>query len=121
MFADYPEMNAILLRIRRLCEERGWTMYRLSKETEIPPSSISNMFRRNTMPSVDTIDRFCRGFGITMSDFFETPLTERADQYTLADDEQIVIEEYRGLSKSRKELLRLYLHGLAGKKPPKES
>lgn len=33
-------------------------------------STIGNIFRRNTVPSVATLETICRGFGITMSQFF---------------------------------------------------
>lgn len=114
MIPDYPEMNDMLKRIKTLCEERGWTKYRLSKETGIATSSISNMFSRNTQPSLDTIERLCKGFGISISDFFNTPTIPRPDAYVLNDRESVIIDTYRALPNPKKDLLYTYLHGLAG-------
>ena len=57
-------------RLRKLLEERGWTEYRLSKECGLSESTIANIFRRNTLPSISTLEAICKGFGITISQFF---------------------------------------------------
>ena len=107
------ENNDVLKRIQTLLDEYGWTVYRLSKESGIPISSLSNMFSRNTQPSVSTLERICKGFGISIGDFFESPTTSRPDLYVLNYDERIVIDVYRELPNNHKDLLYAYLHGLA--------
>jgi transcriptional regulator with XRE-family HTH domain len=57
-------------RLRQLLQERGWTEYRLSKECGLAQSTIGNIFRRNTVPSIATLETICNGFGITLSQFF---------------------------------------------------
>lgn len=57
-------------RLRQLLDERGWTEYRLSKECGLSESTLANIFRRNTLPSIGTLEAICRGFGITLSQFF---------------------------------------------------
>ena len=57
-------------RLQQLLRERGWTEYKLSIECGLAQSTIGNIFRRNTTPSVVTLEAICRGFGITMSQFF---------------------------------------------------
>ncbi len=57
-------------KIKKLLAERGWTPYRLSKEAGLPDATIGNIFRRNTMPTIPTLEAICRAFGITMSQFF---------------------------------------------------
>ena len=42
-------------RIKQLMEERGWTDYRLAKESGLSHSTISNMFKRNNAPSIPTL------------------------------------------------------------------
>ena len=58
------------VRLRQLLQERGWTEYRLSKECGLSQSTIGNIFRRNNVPSIATLETICKGFGITMSQFF---------------------------------------------------
>lgn len=57
-------------RLHQLLRERGWTEYKLSKECGLAQSTIGNIFRRNTVPSVSTLETICKGFGITLSQFF---------------------------------------------------
>lgn len=57
-------------RLQQLLRERGWTEYKLSKECGLAQSTIGNIFRRNTVPSIATLETICKGFGITMSQFF---------------------------------------------------
>lgn len=57
-------------RLRQLLDDRGWTEYRLSKECGLAQSTVGNIFRRNVSPSMDTLSTICKGFGITLSQFF---------------------------------------------------
>lgn len=57
-------------RLRGLLNERGWTEYRLAKECGLSESTLANIFRRNTLPSIGTLEAICQGFGITISQFF---------------------------------------------------
>ena len=59
------------VRLQELMDERGWTIYRTAKEADIPWSTISNMFKRNTEPSIPTLEAICKGMGITLLQFFD--------------------------------------------------
>lgn len=57
-------------RLHQLLEDRNWTEYRLAKQCGLSESTIANIFRRNTVPSISTLEAICEGFGITLSQFF---------------------------------------------------
>lgn len=57
-------------RLRQLLNERGWTEYRLAKKCGLSHSTIANIYKRNTVPSITTLEIICNGFGITLSQFF---------------------------------------------------
>ena len=57
-------------RLRQLLDERGWTEYRLAKNCGLSESTIANIYRRNSVPSITTLETICKGFGITLSQFF---------------------------------------------------
>lgn len=59
-----------LERLNKLLEDRGWTEYRLSKECGLSQSTIGNIYRRNTTPSIETLEIICGAFNITLSHFF---------------------------------------------------
>ncbi len=60
----------VLERLQKLLDARGWSMYRLSKESQLTESTIANIYRRNAIPSIVTLESICKGFGITLSQFF---------------------------------------------------
>ena len=57
-------------RIKFLLEQRGWTAYRLSKNCGLSENTIATILKRNSLPSVGTLEAICKGFGITLSEFF---------------------------------------------------
>ncbi len=57
-------------RLRQLLDARGWTEYRLSKQCGLSESTIANIFSRNTVPTIATLEQICKGFGITLAQFF---------------------------------------------------
>ena len=63
--------DEVISRIRYFLEFKHWSLYRLAKEADIPYGSLSNIFNRKTVPSIPTLDRICKGFGISLSAFFE--------------------------------------------------
>ena len=54
-------------RIKSLLEQRGWTAYRLSKSCGLSENTIATILKRNSLPSVGTLEAICKGFGITLS------------------------------------------------------
>lgn len=60
----------ILKKINSMRLERGWSVYRLSVEADLPQSTMINMFNRETLPSLTTLESLCRAFGVTLSEFF---------------------------------------------------
>ena len=69
------KLNKLLIKIQQLLDERNWTLYRLSKESNIPYSSLNSLFLKNNQPTVSTLEKVCDGFHITLSEFFaeDTP------------------------------------------------
>lgn len=58
------------LKLCQLLKARNWTEYRLAKKCGLSESTLANVFRRNTTPSIPTLEAICKGFGITLSQFF---------------------------------------------------
>ena len=57
-------------RLRQLMSERGWTAYRLAKESGLSESTLANIFKRNTVPSISTLEAVCAAFGIALAQFY---------------------------------------------------
>ena len=58
------------MRLRGLMSARGWSEYHLAKVCGLSESTIINVYRRNAMPSIPTLEAICKGFGITLAQFF---------------------------------------------------
>lgn len=58
-------------RLQQLMDGRGWTIYRVAKEAGIPWSTVRNMFKRDTEPSIATLEAICKGMGMTLPQFFD--------------------------------------------------
>lgn len=90
-----------LERIRQFMEARGWTEYRLAKESGLSQSTVSNMFNRNTAPSVPTLEALCAGFGITLSQFF----SETGTMTELTEEQFDLFKQWSMLTPRQKELI----------------
>ncbi len=73
-------------------EQRGWTEYKLAKESNLSQSTISNMFARNTLPTIPTLEAICKALRISLSEFFlddkESTKTKVMSKYTRLNNEQ---------------------------------
>ena len=58
-------------RMQELLDQRGWSMYRLSQEADIPWSTIRNVMKKDTEPMISTLEICCKGLGISLSQFFD--------------------------------------------------
>ena len=84
-------------RLQRLMDERGWSTYKLAKESGLSESTIRNLFKRNTTPSVETLRIICTGLGITLSQFFAD-----GDMVELTPDLKEVFELWVDLTPEQK-------------------
>lgn len=57
-------------RLEKLMKDRNWTRYRLAKECGLSETTITNIFKRGNVPSIPTLETICKGFNITLSQFF---------------------------------------------------
>lgn len=60
-------------RLNELMKKKNWSDYKLAKESGLSSSTIANIRRRNTVPSIATLEIICNSLGITLSDFFSEP------------------------------------------------
>ena len=60
----------VLQRLAELQQQYGWSDYRIAKEAGLSPNTVSNIYRRNNIPSMATLEALCNAFGITLAQFF---------------------------------------------------
>ena len=61
-------------KIQEMMKQRGWSAYKLAKQSGLSEATIGNLIRRNTVPSIPTVEAICNGFGISLSQFFLTEI-----------------------------------------------
>ena len=84
-------------RLKQLLQERGWTEYRLSKECNMAQTTIGIIFRRNTMPSLATLETISQAFGISLAQ-----LLSEGDMVELTPELKEVFDCWRTLSPEQK-------------------
>ena len=74
-------------KIKHLANSRGWSEYRLAKESGLASSTIANIYHRDTIPSIPTLEILCKAFGITLAQFFSegAPVHLTKEQAQLLD------------------------------------
>ena len=85
-------------RLRKLMKEREWTEYRLSKVCGLSESTLANIFRRNTVHSITTLETICDAFGITLSQFFA-----EGEMVELTPELKVLFENWVSLTPDQKE------------------
>ena len=84
-------------RLKEILKERGWSEYRLARECGLSDSTIHNIYRRNASPSIPTLEIICKGFGITMSQFFA-----EGDMVEMSPELKALFEGWRPLTPQQK-------------------
>lgn len=57
-------------RIKELCKKKNMSQYELAKRAGMTQSSISSLLNEGNVPKVSTLEKVCKGFGITLAQFF---------------------------------------------------
>lgn len=91
----------VIKRIDHLMKERNWSDYKLSIESGLSASTIANIHRRNTIPSIPTLESICSAFGITLAQFFD----ENTDTVYLNKQQQDFFNIWLTLTDKQKNLL----------------
>ena len=91
----------VIQRIDDIMKERGWSYYKLSIESGLSSSTITNIYRRNTVPSITTLEAICNAFGITLSQFF----AEEEDFVQLSPEQKEMFDNWLCLSESQKKIV----------------
>lgn len=94
-----------------MMKERNWTYYRLAKESNVPWSTVRNMFERGTEPTLPTLEALCGGLKITLADLLVGYSTEE-----LTDDQRDLLENWEKLDAEDKRLCIGLLRSLNRKK-----
>ena len=93
----------ITKRIDELCMIHHMSKYRLSQITGISQSAFSKMARQQTSLSIETIQRICDAFGISMAQFFSD-----SDEYPdLTPQQRQLLDYWKMMDRKKQEYILL--------------
>ena len=98
-----------ITRIHQLCQERNWSYYRLSKASGLTYSTINTLMNKQTLPSLNTLNKICQGFGISLAEFF----TQEHPSASMTSEEKLCLHIFSSLSPEDRKLSLAYMKGLA--------
>ena len=93
-------MKDVLKEITRLREKRKWSEYDLAKRSGLTQSTISTWYRKNQIPTIQTLDKVCHGLGITLSQFF----AEGDDAVSLTSKQKELLDNWSALTETQQKL-----------------
>ena len=71
---------AVSLRLQELLQDYEMTQYQLFCKSGVPKSTISNLIHCSyDSVKLRIVHELCQGFGISISDFFQSPLFEEVN------------------------------------------
>ena len=93
--------NVVAGRIKELCAKKNMSQYELAKRAGMTQSSISTLLNEGNVPKITTLEKVCKGFGITLAQFFAAD-----DKYPDLSEEQLkVLDTWEKLSVKEKEAI----------------
>ena len=87
-------------RINQLMNQRGWSVYRLGKVSGLSQSTLAHVFRKDSEPTISTLETICNAFGISLSQFFAD-----GDFVPLTPEQRNLLDKWASLSGEQKELV----------------
>ena len=73
--------EAVASRIIELCNERNIATNELANISGVSPSTVYSMLNEKSQnPGVVSVKKLCDGFGITLREFFDSPLFDNLEQ-----------------------------------------
>lgn len=94
-------MKDILTAITTYREERNWTEYQLAEHSGLPQSTISSWYRKNMIPTVPSLEKICKAFGITLSQLF----AEGDTLVSLTESQKKLLERWSRLTEDQQNVV----------------
>ena len=103
--------NYIIDRIEQLCEQKQMSRYRLAQKSGISQSSISTLLNRQSVPTIQTLEKICKGLDMTLAQFF----SEDDELPNLTEEQKRLLTTWNAMNKQEKALVEAYMQGIVRK------
>jgi transcriptional regulator with XRE-family HTH domain len=92
-------MIKVLNRITELRLSHNWTEYQLAQKAGLPQSTISSWYRKEMLPSLQSLEKICNAFDMTMAQF----LAENDNLTEITPDQKELLTKWELLSSKQKQ------------------
>lgn len=73
--------NAVVMRIKELCKEKGIKFNTLATESGVTPSTVYSLLdERRKDVGILVLKKLCDGMGISITDFFDSDIFRNLEQ-----------------------------------------
>ena len=96
------------LRLKQLRKAKGFSMYKLHKESGLSQGHISDLEKCINQPTIETLQRLLTPMGITLAEFFN----EDGDVSILSEREKELVSGFRTLPDDKAELVLQMINAL---------
>ena len=108
MYNPDKACDEMIEALNRICHEKKISWNTLAKEAGLSSSTISYLMRGKSRPQVYTMLMLCNVLGVRFSELFE-----ESDVVNECENEENLLEVYRGLTDEKREMLRTYIDMLS--------
>ena len=98
-------------RLEELMKIKGWSMYRLAKEAGLSWSTVRNVFKRGTDPTIGSLEIYCKALNVSLSQFFDID-----NSFGLTDEQRRLIDMWAALEEKDQQLVIKLLESLTSKR-----
>lgn len=97
-------------RLNELLKKQNLSRYRLAKNSGIPEETLTNIFKRGSIPTIPTLEMICKGLNISLSEFFAED-----DMIELSPELSKFIQEWLYLNPKQKEATLYFMRAMQNK------
>lgn len=103
----------IVKKIDEIRVQRGWTFYKLAKESGLTQQTFTKWMEGKTTPTISALKSVCDAFGITLSNFFaENNLVESTPEI------KAILDNWNYLTKGEQQSIKLIIDNYLKRKNP---
>ena len=85
--------------------------YRLAQKSGISQSSISTLLNRQSVPTIQTLEKLCKGLDMTLAQFF----SEDDELPNLTEEQKRLLTTWNAMNEQEKALVEAYMQGIIRK------
>ena len=113
MYDPAKECEKVIMKLKKICEDKDISYYALAKNTGMSTSTIYNIMSGKNIPQIFTLFKLGNVLGVSINslidDSVEIENEEMLYQTELPEDDETLLDLYKRLPEIKKEWIRTYI------------